>query len=269
MKMIGKEVNQKESTASTSRIVICIPTYNERENIKNLIPAIFDIFKSSGFKDAHVLVIDDNSPDGTADEVKRLQQHHGNLHLLLRERKEGLGRAYVAGFRRALSMKAEIIFEMDADFSHDPRMIPYFVKSLERADLCVGSRRVKGGKVVNWGLHRQLISAGANLLTHMVLRLKTRDVTSGFRAVRATHLKRIYLEALQTNGYAFQIELLYLLERKLNAKIVELPIIFVDRQKGKSKLGVKSILEFILEVFRLFFVGSPVPIIEMDDGDTN
>ncbi len=262
---------KKHSTAKRrlkifqQRIVICIPTYNERKNITKLIPKIFDVLMRHELNDAHVLVIDDNSPDGTASAVKALQPQYPKLHLLLRTNKEGLGRAYIAGFRRALSMNPDIIFEMDADFSHDPEMIPHFVKALNKSDVCVGSRRVKGGQVVNWGFHRQLISAGANFLTHLILRLKTRDVTSGYRAIRARLLRKIMLESLQTNGYAFQIELLYLLERKLDARIVEIPITFVDRQQGKSKLGAKSIVEFFITVIRLFLVGSPVPIKKGDD----
>ncbi len=259
-------MNERKSTPHspwrTQRVVICLPTYNEKENVRKLIPVIFEIFRKNGMKDGHVLVIDDNSPDGTASEVRRLQEKFPNLHLLLREQKEGLGRAYIAGFQKALSMNPDVIFEMDADFSHDPYLIPYFVKALSSADVCIGSRRVKHGKVVNWGIHRQLISAGANLLTHLVLRLATHDVTSGYRAIRASLLRCIHLEALQTNGYAFQIELLYLLERKLDAKIVEIPLVFIDRQRGKSKLGMKSIIEFFIQVFRLFLVGSPVPVIK-------
>ena len=243
------------------KIVVCIPTYNEAKNIKRLINQIFTHCNRHGFVDTWVLIIDDNSPDGTGDIVKQLQREYSHLLLLERSKQMGLGSAYKAGFLKALSLNADIVCEMDADFSHDPNILPFFFRALQKydCDLIIGSRRVKGGRVLNWGIHRKLISAGANLFAHFLLKLRTRDVTSGYRAIKADLLRKIQLKQLQTNGYAFQLELLYILEKKLKAETREIPITFVDRQFGKSKLGVKSIAEFLIELIRLRLFGSNVP----------
>lgn len=226
---------------------VVIPTYNERENIAELIQRILEM---SRFR---VLVVDDNSPDGTAAVVATLAADEPRVGLLLRPEKRGLGSAYVAGFRRALAEGAAFICEMDADFSHDPSYLPQLLAAAEtRYDLALGSRYIRGGGTTDWGIVRQLISRGGNLYARAILGLPVMDATGGFRCYRRRVLETINLDDIQSNGYAFQIELVY---RTLRAgfRIGELPIIFPDRRVGRSKMSRRIVLEALINVWRLRF----------------
>lgn len=225
------------------RVAIVIPTYNERENVGTLLPAIF-----AELPDAHVIVVDDNSPDDTAKRVMDLKDER--VALIQRESKSGIGSAYIAGFLRALDDRADVIVQMDADFSHDPKDLPRLLAALEHADVAIGSRKVLGGSIVGWGVHRHLMSNGAMLIARFMLQLQTRDVTAGFRAIKAKALLDAHPETIESNGYAFQEELLFRLEYK-NFCITEVPVTFVDRSKGRSKLGGKQIIEFFWRMWRL------------------
>lgn len=241
---------------SNEKILLCIPTYREKENVIILIPqilAVFEKYKIEGY----ILIVDDNSPDGTQEIVRDFAKKDTRVILFPRKEKQGLGTAYRAGFKRALQTDAAIIFEMDADFSHDPETIPVMISKITQdgKDFVVGSRKVKGGNVAGWGIHRHLVSTGANLFTRSILRLKTKDCTSGFRAIRRKLLERIDFENIDTEGYAFQIELLFICERYFETNIDEVPIIFRDRKYGKSKLGFGDIKEFFIQVLRLLFKG--------------
>ena len=228
--------------------IIIIPTFNEVRNIELLIREIFAL----PVKDLGVIVVDDNSPDGTAFLVEKLKQEFKNLYLIKRNGKFGLGSAYVAGFKKALFIGAEYIFEMDADFSHNPQDIPRLLELAGEADLVIGSRKIKGGSVVGWNFRRKLMSGGAILISRLILRLKPKDVTAGFRCFQRKVLEKIDLDKIKSNGYAFQEELLYKTQ-KMGFKIVEVPVVFVDRKFGKSKLGLKEIVEFFMVIFKLRF----------------
>lgn len=223
------------------KAVLCLPTYNELENLEPMLRALGD-------KDVRVLVIDDNSPDGTGELADRLAQELDYVDVLHRERKEGLGPAYLAGFRRALSDGADLILEMDCDFSHDPNDVPRLRAAVEQgADLALGSRYVPGGGVRNWGLIRRLISAGGSLYARMLLGVKVRDLTGGFKCYRRAALEAIDLDAVESKGYAFQIETTY---RVLRAgfEVVEVPITFADREVGGSKMSKAIVAEAIWKV---------------------
>jgi dolichol-phosphate mannosyltransferase len=221
--------------------VVCLPTYNEVENLEPMLRALGD-------KDVRVLVIDDNSPDGTGELADRLAQELDYVDVLHRERKEGLGPAYLAGFRRALSHGADLVLEMDCDFSHDPDDVPRLLAAVEGgADLALGSRYVPGGGVRNWGLVRRIISAGGSLYARVLLGVKVRDLTGGFKCYRRGVLEAIDLDAVKSKGYAFQIETTY---RVLRAgfEVVEVPITFADRRVGASKMSGSIIVEAMLQV---------------------
>ncbi len=238
---------QRTSDVVLADCTVVIPTYNERENIAELIQRILE---GSRFR---VLVVDDNSPDGTAAVVAELAADEPRVGLLLRPEKRGLGSAYVAGFRRALDEGAAFICEMDADFSHDPSYLPQLLAAAEtRYDLALGSRYVPGGGTTDWGIIRQLISRGGNLYARAILGLPVMDATGGFRCYRRRVLETINLDDIQSNGYAFQIELVY---RTLRAgfRIGELPIIFPDRRVGRSKMSKRIVLEALINVWRLRF----------------
>lgn len=222
------------------RAVICLPTYNERENL----PRVLDALEPFGVE---VLVIDDNSPDGTGDLADRLADRDW-VSVLHRERKEGLGPAYLAGFRRALSGDAEYVLEMDADLSHDPEAVPRLIEAcVNGADVALGSRYVVGGGTENWGRGRRLVSAGGSLYARTLLGVDIRDLTGGFKCFRRAVLEQIDLGAVTSKGYAFQIELTY---RALRAgfRVVEVPIVFVDRTHGKSKMSRTIFLEAVARV---------------------
>jgi len=222
------------------KAVVCLPTYNERENLEPMLRALGD-------KGVHVLVIDDNSPDGTGELADRLADELGYVGVLHRERKEGLGPAYLAGFRRALADGAELVLEMDCDFSHDPKDVLRLVAAAAEADVVLGSRYVAGGAVGNWGVLRRFVSAGGSWYARMVLGAPVHDLTGGFKCYRRTVLETIDLEAIHSKGYAFQIETTY---RALRAgfHVLEIPITFVDREAGGSKMSKAIVAEAIWKV---------------------
>jgi dolichol-phosphate mannosyltransferase len=223
------------------KAVICLPTYNERENLEPMLRAL-------GGRGVRVLVIDDNSPDGTGPLADRLATELDYVDVLHREHKEGLGPAYLAGFRRALADGAELVLEMDCDFSHDPNEVPRLLAAVESgADLALGSRYVPGGGVRNWGLLRRIISAGGSFYARVLLGVKVRDLTGGFKCYRRGVLEAIDLDAVDSKGYAFQIETTY---RVLRAgfKVVEVPITFADREVGGSKMSKAIVAEAIWKV---------------------
>jgi len=220
--------------------VVCLPTYNERENVERMVRAL-------GEHGVSVLVIDDSSPDGTGELADGLARELAHVEVLHRERKEGLGPAYLAGFRRALADGAELILEMDCDFSHDPADVPRLVAAAGEADLALGSRYVPGGSVGNWGLLRRAVSAGGSLYARLLLGVGVRDLTGGFKCYRRAVLETIDLDAIPSKGYVFQIETTY---RALRAgfRVVEVPIAFVDREQGGSKMSRRIVLEAIWKV---------------------
>jgi dolichol-phosphate mannosyltransferase len=225
------------------REVICLPTYNERENVGRMVAAL----RGLDLDDLHVLVVDDNSPDGTGDIADRLAAEDDHVHVLHREKKEGLGPAYLAGFRRALELGADLVFEIDCDFSHDPADVPRLAVAAEDADLVLGSRYVRGGGTRNWGFVRRFISRGGSLYAQMLLQLGVRDLTGGFKCYRREVLQTIDLDGISSLGYAFQIETTY---RALRAgfRVVEVPITFADREVGGSKMSKGIVLEAIWKV---------------------
>lgn len=228
------------------KIAVVIPTYNEKENIAELIGRIYGANPDS----LAVIFVDDNSPDGTAEEIYKYAGLYP-IKLIGRKGKLGLGSAYIAGFNKALSEGAEIIVEMDADLSHAPEDISKLIKATkDGAGLALGSRKIPGGKIVGWNLWRHLMSNGAMLTARLFLGLKTRDITSGFRAYRRQVLENIDLKSIKSNGYAFQEEMLYRTE-KLGYKIVEIPVTFADRSRGRSKLSFRDILEFFKVMIKL------------------
>jgi dolichol-phosphate mannosyltransferase len=223
-----------------------IPTYNERENIAALLPVLLALSE-----EPEVLVVDDASPDGTAQEVQHWQREApGRVHLLQRPAKLGLGSAYCQGFQWALARDYEVLVQMDADFSHDPHDVPRLIAALDHADVVIGSRYISGVNVVNWPMGRLLLSWLANRYTRWVTGMPVADATSGFKAFRAGVLRRIRWERIRSNGYAFQIEVTYRLWR-LGCRIVEVPIIFVDRRSGISKLNRTIVYEAAWMVWRL------------------
>lgn len=231
-----------------SDALVIIPTYNEIENIETILRAVF-----SQEKLFHVLVVDDNSPDGTADKVKALQnEFSGQLHLLQRDKKNGLGAAYIAGFNWALEQSYDFVFEMDADFSHNPDDLIklYNACAFGDADIAVGSRYVKGITVVNWPLSRILLSYGASRYVRLITGLKVKDSTAGFICYKRKVLNTINLNKVKFVGYAFQIEMKFKAYKK-GFKIVEIPVIFKDRIKGKSKMSGSIISEAIFGVISL------------------
>jgi dolichol-phosphate mannosyltransferase len=231
-------------TPHKPRAVVCLPTYNERENLEPMVRALGDVLDTS--VDA-VLVIDDGSPDGTGEIADRLAGELGWVSVLHRERKEGIGPAYVAGFRRALADGAELLLEMDCDFSHDPRDVARLIAAADDADLVLGSRYVKGGGTANWGLLRRIVSRGGCLYAQVVLGVGIRDLTGGFKCFRRGTLDAIDLDAVSARGYGFQIETTY---RVLRAGLLvkEIPIRFVDRRVGDSKMTGSIVAEAMLKV---------------------
>ena len=225
--------------------LVIIPTYNERENIETLLDRLLAL--PFGLE---VLVVDDNSPDGTGDLVAARQQNEPRIHLLRRAGKMGLGSAYVAGFRYALAQGAQFIFEMDADFSHDPEAIGDFLKAAENVDLVLGSRYLHGVTVVNWPLSRLILSYSANVYTRVITGLPVRDATGGFKCFRRRALEAVDLDGVGSDGYSFQIEMSYKIWRK-GFRIIEIPITFVDRRAGVSKMNRRIVWEAAWMVWRL------------------
>jgi dolichol-phosphate mannosyltransferase len=224
-------------------VCVCLPTYNERENLEPMLRALGEVLGA----DDRVLVIDDNSPDGTGELADRLAGELGFVDVLHRPRKEGLGPAYLAGFRHALDAGAELVVEIDCDFSHDPADVPRLVAAAADADLALGSRYVAGGGIENWGLIRRAISAGGSIYARLVLGVPVRDLTGGFKCFRRAVLEAIPLERVHSRGYAFQIELTYRALRK-GFRVQEVPIRFADRVVGGSKMSRGIVLEAIWRV---------------------
>jgi dolichol-phosphate mannosyltransferase len=223
--------------------VVCLPTYNERENLEAMVSALDEVLPPDG----RILVIDDNSPDGTGEIADRLAAERREVDVLHRPHKEGLGPAYLAGFARALELGADLVLEMDCDFSHDPADVPRLVAAVHDADLVLGSRYVPGGGVRNWGVVRRLISRGGSLYAQVLLGVHVRDLTGGFKCYRRVVLETIDLDAIDSKGYAFQIETTY---RALRAgfRVIEVPIVFSDREAGGSKMSKAIVLEAIWKV---------------------
>jgi dolichol-phosphate mannosyltransferase len=227
----------------TDGVWVILPTYNEAENLERITGAILEQLPESG----HVLVVDDNSPDGTGEIADRLAAGNERIQVLHRRVKEGLGPAYLAGFRVALDAGAERIVEMDADFSHDPAYLPELIGATERADLALGSRYVPGGGITHWGPLRRLISRGGSAYARLALGLPIRDLTGGFKCFRRIVLETIDLDTIQARGYAFQVETTY---RAIRAgfRVVEVPIVFKERADGRSKMSKAIVAEAMWRV---------------------
>lgn len=229
---------------------VVIPTYNEKDNIEPMIRELFGL----GVARLNVLIVDDNSPDGTAGIVKNLQRDYPPLHLVVREKKAGLGRAYIHGFRYALDHGASAIVQMDADFSHDPKDVPRLLQTLERNDLVIGSRYKNGISVINWPLKRLVISMGGNFYASIITGLPFKDATGGFKAWKADTLEKIEFESLAADGYGFQI-IANWRAWKSKAQIVEVPIVFTERREGQSKMSGGIVWEAMWLVWRLRIFG--------------
>ncbi len=233
------------------KFLVVIPTFNEIENLRGIVSLVLQQADERGsvygVEDLNILVVDDNSPDGTGALANELARGDSRVHVLHRTNKEGLGRAYIAGFNWALERDYDVICEMDADFSHDPKYLPDFWRLLKKHDVVIGSRYVEGGGVKNWGQVRKFISRGGSAYARAILGLKLRDLTGGYNAWRKEVLEAIDLTSVESEGYAFQIELKWLAWRR-GFKIVETPIVFEDRTYGKSKMSKKIFLEAVFRV---------------------
>ena len=225
-------------------VTICLPTYNERDNVEQMLHALAPL-------GVHVLVIDDNSPDGTGEIADRVAAELDDVSVLHRDRKEGLGPAYIAGFRRALAEGADYVISMDCDFSHDPADVPRLIAACDAgADIALGSRYVPGGGTVNWGIGRRIVSAGGSFYARTWLSMDLRDMTGGFRCFRRAVLETVDLDTIETRGYAFQIELTYRAIRR-GFTVAEVPIVFTDRTAGQSKMTRAIFLEAVRKVPQL------------------
>jgi len=225
--------------------LVIIPTFNELENIRKLIPAVLSQDNS-----IHLLIVDDNSLDGTGNYVEEESRKNDRIHLLKREKKMGLGTAYLAGFKYALKNDYDFIFEMDADFSHDPNELKSFLVAIKENDLVLGSRYINGVRVLNWPMTRLLLSFFASVYTRLITGLPVRDATGGFKCFRRKVLESIDLNKIKSNGYSFQIEMTFKAYSK-GFKIKEIPIVFTDRVKGKSKMSKKIVREAVTMVWKL------------------
>lgn len=233
------------------KVLIVIPTYNEKDNIKFLLRDIY-----ATVPEVNILVVDDNSPDGTGqliDELIENNTYQNRLFVMHRSGKLGLGTAYIQGFKWGMERGYTILFSMDADFSHDPKYLPKMIAEAKKNDLVIGSRYVKGGGTKNWGLMRRIISRGGSLYARIILLSNVHDFTGGFNCYHANFLKRINLDTIYSKGYCFQIEMKFR-HVLLHAKIKEVPIIFCDRVKGKSKMSSNIFKEAVLNVIRLSFI---------------
>ncbi|HEX9291544.1 MAG TPA: polyprenol monophosphomannose synthase [Anaeromyxobacteraceae bacterium] len=236
---------------SPRRALVCLPTYDEKENVGPITQAILE-----ATPDVDVLVIDDNSPDGTGQLADAIAAREPRVKVLHRAGKEGLGKAYLAGFAWALARDYALVLEMDADFSHNPRYLPRMLELAREAELVLGSRNVKGGGTVNWGIGRKLLSRGGSFYARTLLGLRVRDLTGGFKCFRREVLEAIDLASVQCSGYAFQIELTYRAVKK-GFRVAELPIIFEDRRVGHSKMSRRIVLEAIGKVWSIRRSGFP------------
>jgi dolichol-phosphate mannosyltransferase len=232
---------RSEATDAQRRTLVVVPTFNERDNILQVVASLLESTQ------ADVLVVDDSSPDGTRDVVEPLVVSNDRVHLLVRPHKMGLGSAYIAGFGWGGARGYEILCEMDADLSHDPAQIPRLVEALKDADLVIGSRYVPGGGVANWGLTRRLLSRYANVYVRLWLRLGVKDATSGFRAFRTETVQALDISTVRSEGYGFQIEMTRRLVRS-GRRVTEVPISFVERAGGDSKMSPRIVLEALINV---------------------
>ncbi|HII14825.1 MAG TPA: polyprenol monophosphomannose synthase [Nanoarchaeota archaeon] len=230
--------------------MIILPTYNEKENISALITEIFKVAKTDGLS-LNIVVVDDNSPDGTGRVVDRLAKgsYKNKLFIIKRAGKLGLGTAYIAGFKFALKKQYDYAITMDADFSHNPRYLPAMLAKMQECDICIGSRYVPHGGTKNWGLSRKIISRGANTLAHLMLGLQARDCTAGFRCYKRGVLESLNLNAIHSNGFSFLMEMLYKCQEK-GFKVGEVPIIFEDRRVGISKISRKEVAKALITLSR-------------------
>lgn len=227
--------------------LVIIPTYNEASNIKKLVDEIFYTTDN-----INILIIDDNSPDGTGEIARQISQKDNRLIYIGREKKAGLGSAYKEGFKYAIKENFEFIMTMDADFSHSPKAIPDFLSAIKNADLVIGSRYIKGGKTENWPLKRKILSKGGNLFAKILLSLPTKDSSTGFRCIRTECIKKLGVESFKGDGYVFHIETTYKFF-KANFKIIEIPITFTERTQGKSKISRGIVTEAFSLVINLRF----------------
>lgn len=227
------------------KTLVIIPTYNESENIEKIVPLVMEKDPS-----IHVLIVDDNSPDGTGRIADEMAKKDGRISVIHREKKSGLGTAYIAGFRFALGKDYDLIFEMDCDFSHDPKYVPHFLKAIQEADLVLGSRYIDGVNVINWPMSRLLLSYYANVYSRLVTGLPVKDATGGFKCFRREVLEAIDLDRVKSNGYSFQIEMSFRAWKK-GFKIKEIPIVFEDRKVGQSKMSKKIVREAVWMVWKL------------------
>ena len=230
---------------SNFKSLVIIPTYNELENLPKLIPIVL-----SQDEGIHILIVDDGSPDGTGAFVKEEMKKNDRIHLLEREKKMGLGTAYLAGFKYALQNNYDFIFEMDADFSHDPNELKNFLIAIKENDLVLGSRYINGVRVLNWPMARLLLSFFASVYTRIITGMPIKDATGGFKCFRRSVLEAIDLDKVKSNGYSFQIEMTFKAYCK-GFKIKEIPIVFIDRVKGKSKMSKKIVREAVTMVWKL------------------
>ena len=234
----------------SARVWLVIPTYNEAENVGPIVRAAAAQLAEAAPGAHRILIVDDNSPDGTGALADALAEELDDVEVLHRPGKDGLGHAYLAGFERALAAGAELLIEMDADFSHDPKYLPQLLQAAEQADLVLGSRYVAGGGTRNWGLLRRMVSRGGGIYARLILGVHVRDLTGGFKCIRRQVLEAIDLPSVRAEGYVFQIEVTY---RTILAgfKVVEVPIVFTDRAVGSSKMSTRIALEAMLLVPRL------------------
>ncbi|MCK4223577.1 MAG: polyprenol monophosphomannose synthase [candidate division Zixibacteria bacterium] len=227
------------------KTLVIIPTYNERENIERIIPLVLEKDPS-----IHVLIVDDGSPDGTGQIADSMSKENDRIFVIHRKNKSGLGTAYITGFKFALERGYDFIFEMDCDFSHDPKYIPHFLETVQDVDLVLGSRYISGVNVINWPMSRLLLSYYANVYSRIITGLPVKDATGGFKCYRREVLEAIDLDKVKSNGYSFQIEMSFRAWKK-GFKIKEIPIVFEDRKEGQSKMSKKIVREAIWMVWRL------------------
>jgi dolichol-phosphate mannosyltransferase len=225
--------------------LLIIPTYNEIENIEKMLTRI-----TNSYPDLNVLIIEDGSPDGTADVVKSFQEKHKTIHMIQRTGKQGLGTAYITGFKWALERDYQFVFEMDCDFSHDPDDLPRLLEAAQSNDLVIGSRYIDGIRIINWPFHRLLLSYGASIYTRFITGLNVLDVTGGFKCFTRSALESLNLDRVFSNGYSFQVELNFKVWSK-GLKIKEVPIIFTERRDGESKMSGGIVKEAVFAVIML------------------
>jgi dolichol-phosphate mannosyltransferase len=240
-----KTIQKKTGVINKMKLLVIIPTYNEIENIESIINSVF-----IHSPEAHILIIDDNSPDGTAAVVEKIAEHNPSLHILKRAGKQGLAGAYLAGFDWGLSKSYDAFLEMDADFSHNPKYIPEMLVAIQNHDVVIGSRNIKGGAVEGWPLLRNFVSKGGSLYSRVILRCPVKDLTGGFNMWTKNALLKIGLNNILSKGYSFQIEMKY--RAWLNkCSIKEIPILFTDRKLGSSKMSKKILFEALLNIWKL------------------